>query len=440
MTGSGEHPGQKLGPIGLAPGVTRRHALCYLFAAFVSIGLFTYLTALTPYVLRVNLGIPDARHGQVSGDLQFWQEILILCVVGWWGAASDRFGRRPVYVAAFLAVATAYIVYPLADSTAGLFSARLVFGMGIAGSSVLLGTILADYPVEQSRGKLTGLAFLLNGMGSVIFFVVLTKLPQIFTARGADPVMAGRLSFFVVAAVAVIAAGVMLGLKPGRAEHTAARRSIATLFGEGLRAARNPRIALAYGSSFTARADMAIITMFLTLWVVQSAAGVGETAAEATAKAGMTVAVAQMASLLSAPIIGFMGDRMDRLTLLVIAFGVAAIGYGWVGSLAEIRSSAAIPALIALGVGQASAILSSTVLLGQEAPAAVRGSTFGMQTFFGGLGILAISAGGGRLFDTLGPGTPFLVGSAANAVVRAWAIALRIAERRAAPALSPPRA
>jgi MFS family permease len=398
----------------------------------MSIGLFTYLTALTPYVLRVNLGIPDSRHGQLSGDLQFWQEILVLCVVGWWGAASDRFGRRSVYIAAFIVMAAAYILYPLAGSTAELFSARLVFGLGIAGSSVLLGTILADYPLEASRGKLTGLAFFLNGLGSVIFFVGLTKLPQFFAARGANPVQAGRESFFVVAALAVLAALVMLGLKPGRIEHAATRKSLSTLVAEGLRAARNPRIALAYGSAFAARADMAIITIFVTLWVVQSAAGVGESAGQATAKAGMTVAVAQLASLLWAPVIGYLGDRMDRLTLLVFAFGVAAIGYGWVGLLTDIRASSAIPALIALGLGQASAILASTVLLAQEAPAAVRGSTFGMQTFCGGLGILAISAGGGRLFDSFGPGTPFLVVGVANAAVLAWGLALRISERRVA--------
>lgn len=428
--------GERIGPIELAPGVTRRHTLCYLFAAFVSIGLFTYLTALTPYVLRVNLAIPESRHGQISGDLQFWQEILVLCVVGWWGAAADRFGRRPVYVAAFVALALAYVLYPLAGSTSALYGARLVFGFGIAGSSVLLSTILADYPAESSRSKLTGLAFFLNGVGSVIFFVGLTKLPRFFAERGASPLEAGRAAYFVAAALALLAAGAMLGLKPGRVAPAGTRKSLGRLLTEGLQAARDPRVALAYGSAFAARADMAIITMFITLWVVQSAGGAGENAAQAIAKSGMIVAVAQGAALLWSPFVGFLGDRVDRLTLLAIAFAIATIGYGWVGSLADIRAASALPALVALGLGQASAILASTVLLGQVAPAAVRGSTFGMQTFCGGLGILAISAGGGRLFDTFGPGTPFLAVSGANAAVLLWAFGLRVAERRAAAALA----
>jgi MFS family permease len=281
MSASGEH----LGPIGLAPGVRRRHVLSYLFAAFVSIGLFTYLSALTPYLLRVNLAIPNSRHGQITGDLQFWQEILILCVVGWWGAASDRFGRRPVYMAAFLALAVAYVLYPLARSPTELYAARLVFGLGIAGNSVLLATILADYPVEESRGKLTGFAFFLNGLGSVCFFVGFTRLPQFFASRGADAPQAGRNAYFVVAAVALAAAAVMFGLKPGRETHAAAHKPLWALLIEGLQSARNSRVALSYGSAFAARADMAIIAMFMTLWVVQSAAGAGETAAQATAKA-----------------------------------------------------------------------------------------------------------------------------------------------------------
>lgn len=217
---------QSLGPIRLAAGVMPRHVLCYLFAAFVSIGLFTYFTALTPYLLRVNLGLPQAEHGRVSGDLQFWQEIVLLVTIGLWGAASDRIGRRAVYIAAFLVMALGYGLYAFAGTVGQLLAWRIVIGVGIAGAAAMLSTIIADYPDDGSRGKLTGIAFFLNGIGAVLFFVGLTRLPQMFEARGSSELLAGHYAFLVVTAIALLAGLVMLGLKPGRPDSAAARRPV----------------------------------------------------------------------------------------------------------------------------------------------------------------------------------------------------------------------
>ena len=59
---------------------------------------------------------------------------------------------------------------------------------------------------------------------------------------------------------------------------------------------------------------------------------------------------------------------------------------------------------------------------------------FGLQSFFGALGILAISAGGGRLFDAIGPHAPFAAMAVANGVVFAWGLAVRGMEQRQADA------
>jgi len=109
------------GPIRLAPGVTRRHVLAYLFAAGISIGMFTYLMSLTPYILKVNLGIPENQHGRVIGNLQFLQEIIVMGCIGWWGAMSDRYGRRAQNLTRFAAGSTVRALFPVrtADARAG---------------------------------------------------------------------------------------------------------------------------------------------------------------------------------------------------------------------------------------------------------------------------------------------------------------------------------
>ena len=425
---------QSLGPILLAPGVQRRHVLCYLFAAFVSIGLFTYFSALTPYVLQVNLGLPQSEHGRVSGNLQFWQEIVLLATIGWWGAMSDRIGRRTVYVTGFVIFAAGYALYAFATSVGQLLMYRLVLGLGIAATAAMLSTIIADYPDESSRGKLTGIAFFLNGVGSVIFFLGLTKLPLIFERGGADQLWSGRYAYMTVAGIALLAAVVMLGLKPGRPDAVAARMPLTRLVAEGLAAARRPRIALCYAGAFAARADMAIITIFVTLWVQQSVSSAGMSAAEATAKAGMIVGMAQGAALFWSPIFGWIGDKLNRVTVLIVGFLLAVAGYGWIGLIDDPTARSSIPALVLLGIGQSSTVLASTLLLGQEAPQHIRGSVFGLQSFFGALGILAISAGGGYLYDAIGPHAPFAAMAVANGVVFAWGLAVRGMEKRQADA------
>ena len=421
------------GPIRLAPGVLPRHVFAYLFAAFVSIGMFTYLIALTPYILNVNLGLPEDQQGQISGDLQFWQEIVLLGVIGWWGAISDRVGRRVVYIAGFAILAVAYVSYGFATSTLQLTGFRLIFAMGVAATTTSLAAVLADYAHEDSRGKLTGISFFLNGLGSVIFFIGLLQLPQFFAGRGIDEIWAGRYAMMIAGGIALTAAAVMFGLKPGRAIETIDRPSVARLMGEGVLAARNPRIAIAYVSAFAARADMAILTLFLTLWVVQAVIAGGGTATEAAARAGMVGGIAQIAAVIWAPIFGIVGDKIDRLTLLVVAFLISTIGYGWVASTDDILSMSAIPALLCLGAGLSSAQLGSTVLLAQESPAGVRGSTFGVQSFCGAIGILVLSAGGGRLFDSIGPQAPFVAVATANGVVLALAVVRRAIELRGVP-------
>ena len=74
--------------------------------------------------------------------------------------------------------------------------------------------------------------------------------------------------------------------------------------------------------------------------------------------------------------------------------------------------------------------MSITVLLAEVCPPKIRGSVFGVQSFFGALGILAISWGGGQLFDLVGPTTPILAIALANALVFVYALTVRSIESR----------
>jgi MFS family permease len=416
----------KFGPIALAPGVTVRHTLCYLWAAFVSIMLFTYITTLQPYVLRVNLGIPQGDTGKVGGDLQFWQEILALLVIGLAGAWSDRVGRRIVYVVGFLFAALAYSAYPFANDYGQLLIYRLIFAVAVAILGGMLATVLADYPQERDRGKLAGFAFLLNAIGASLAFTLLNRLPAWFSDQGLSEIWAGRAAYLFAAAVCLLSAVIMLGLKPGRPALVQDKPPLKLQAQQAIQAGRQPRIALAYVASFAARADLVIVALFLAQWMQNVAQTSGMSAGDAAKKLSLPFLAVQLSATVWAPFFGWLSDQLNRVTLLIIAIALSIVGYGWIGLTPDPLSSAAYPALIMMGIGQASGILGTQVLIGQEAPGAIRGAVIGMVGFCGAVGILIISKVGGYAFDHWMPGAPFIIMALANVALLLFAVYVRL--------------
>ncbi len=66
--------------------------------------------------------------------------------------------------------------------------------------NVMIATVQADYPEEESRGKLVGLTGVVIGMGAVLIGVGLARLPYWFVTAGYDDLLAGRLTMFVMSA------------------------------------------------------------------------------------------------------------------------------------------------------------------------------------------------------------------------------------------------
>ena len=417
--------GGRFGFVHLVPGVSTSNVLALLWASFVASGLLTFVKTIQPYLFNVNLALAPEIQGTVSGQLEFMQEIVVLLTIGLFGALADRIGRRPVFAIGFLLLGAGYVLFPHAGSVPELLAYRLLFALGCAAVGGMLATVLSDYPQDRSRVSLTALVYFLNGLGVILFAVLLANLPQWFRSAGASPEAAGRDALYAVAAIAIVSALLMRALKPGVPSVKAERRPILALLREGIAAGRSARILLAYGTAFASRADIAAVGTFTILWGVQAGIAQGLTNDQATTRAGLLTAVIQGAALLWGPIWAWITRRLDRTTAVVLAMLLAAVGYFAFGSVDDPLASASIPAAVALGIGQMSAILSSQVLIAGEAPEATRGSVLGVYGFAGALGILIISLVGGRLFDTWTPGAPFLLMAGANIALFVWAIAVK---------------
>lgn len=433
-----DRSGVCIGPFWITPGVTRANALVLLFSGFSLISLFTFMSFVQPYLLQEVLHVPEERQGSLTGTLMFVQEVIVILLASFVGATSDKLGRRVVYVGGVCLFAVAFIVYPLAETELQLYAFRIFYAVGFAAASVMLHVCLAEYSQETSRGRWLGMVGFMNGLGVVVMAFALSRLPQWFVSLGYDSVQAVRFSYWTFAAYLLVLAAILrLGLAPGRTQINP-RSSSLRVAAQGFRAARdNPRVLLAYGMAFASRGDLAILTTFFSLWLVQRGTELGLTAAESTVKAGMLFGLSQLVGLLWSYPIGMIIDRLPRMTAMCIAYGLATVGYFALGQIDDPFGRWIPVACVLAGMGEASAMIAGGVLIGQEAPARGRGAVLGTYSLMGAAGIMLLTFSGGILFDRVGKTAPFIMMGFINLAVLAAALLMRHADRKKAALVSP---
>jgi len=421
--------GIKFGPFWLTPGISGANATTYFFSAFMFVTLVTFLNFLQPYILDEILRVPDERQGVITGGLNFFHEGTALILMGLMGPLSDRTGRRTLIVTGLLIWAVGLALFPMAESLFQLYVFRFIIAVGVATTSVMVIATMQDYPQEISRGKWGGVNSFITSFAILFLALVLVRLPDWLTGAGYDAVQAGRLTFWIGASMALVAAIVIrLGFYGGKYTATGQSRSLFSGFLEGFQEGRrNPRLALAYGSAFAARGDLVVVGAFFSLWFVRAGAEQNIASADALVKAGITMSALLVATWIWAPVFGYILDRINRVTGLFVAMTLAVIGYFVIGQVSDpYDMSTMLPATFVLGVGEISAIVAGNALLGEQSPARIRGAVVGVFGFIGTLGILFATLIGGQLFDKLYYAAPFTMMAAVNAIIAIWALFLRL--------------
>lgn len=399
-----------------------------LSMATAGTAVISFLPSTQPHILTAVLGVPDSAQGRVVGLLGFSAELAMIVSLAWYGALADRFGRRVVVLAGLALCALGVALFPFAGNTAVLVALRVVFGLGVAAINAMLSTIAIDYVRTRSRGKSYGLIGVFGGLGAVVAVLLLARLPQMFESRGLAPVAATRLAFLLIAAgIVVLAAVLWVTLaKPAVTAAATGRVPLPRLVREGVVLARDPGVALSYAASFVARADLAIVVGFMTLWITDFAVTErGMSSAEAIARAGAVVGISQTVALLCAPVFGWLGDRMPRQNLVILAQAVAAAAYLSTLLVSDPLGSGMMIVAVLIGVGEIAGITTAGPLLAQQVPAAVRGSAFGVHTLCGAAGIMIVSGLGGILYDAWRPAGPFVLSGIAGLLVAAFGLAVR---------------
>jgi len=418
-----EEYGIKLGPIKILKGVSGLNIATLFFASFFGIAVMSYMNAGQPLIFGEILGVAESDFGRLAGTLTFYHEIVVMICIAPIGALSDRIGRRPLYMAAFLLIGLGHFLYPLAQSEEQLLMFRLVFAVGTAAASAMLAAVANDYPLEQSRAKMIAATMLFNAIGMVALTSVFKNLPDIFQDLGYDTATSVKYTRWAVSGCCfTVAAAVITGLKKGAPSQATNREPLLATMRVGIREARNPRIALSYAAAVVSRGDLAVLSTFFTTWLFLEGRDQGMTATDAMSGGFTFYIVVQAAALVAAPVIGIMLDRIDRVIGLIVAMVLAGAGYLSLALVANPLGKEMYFAAVLIGFGEIAANLSSLSLVGKEAPAKGRGAVIGMFSLFGALGILLVAKIGGVLFDEVARIGPFILVGIANLLVLVLAV------------------
>ena len=412
--------------ISLSQGIKPGHLYAYLIVALVSSGYAGAMAVMQPGLLQV-MGIPQDQQATLTGNLSAMQELVFIVALGLYGVVSDRMGRKPVYVFGLLTTAMGFFLYPTASDITELVFYRLFVAVGSAAMVGMMVTVIADYSVNETRGKANGVQGFVATIGAFIP-PILGALPQQFVGAGYSEQLAQQFTFAIAGSLGVFAAAVAwIGLAPmaTRAIENAGE-SMWAMLAKGAAAARNPGIALSYGASFISRGDLAVTGAFMGLWLVQHGVSeLGLSPSEATGQLAVpAILTVVTGALLGSVMMGFIADKISRVAAVTFAPGLAALVYLGVFLIGDPTAPWVKVLLFVMGVAEISAFVSSQALVGEQAESDRRGAIMGFFGVAGAVGILIGTSGGGYLYAHLGPSAPFVLFGLLNSVVFLWSIAI----------------
>ena len=423
---------KKIGPLFLMPNVGRMNALSFFPVAMLNTSVFAFMNFMQPYILSEHLGVARGIQGTVVGSISTMQELIILTLTALMGALADKLGRQPIFFLGLLIVSVAYFCFPLATELYHLYLIRALFAIGVSAASTVLIIYTGDYPQEQSRAKWNGFMGLFQGLGITITSLFLAKMPAVFQEKGFDAIQSGTYTLWIGTAICLTAAILVVTmLKPGSRQNKPSRASLKDLFRDGLSAAKSDsRIRLAFLASAAARGDIFVVGIFTFLWMSNFAMDNGLSINQGYARGAFVIPIIAGTVLITAPIFGFIMDRIDRIYGVMIAFSLSTIGYTMMGLVDDPMSNTIIPVAMILGAGEGACIIASTTLIGKTAPIAIRGTVFGAFAMCGAIGQIIAGGVGGILFDYIYTG-PFLLMGVMNFLVLLMAIYTWLSRKKA---------
>jgi MFS family permease len=183
----------------MTPAEKRAGASLAAIFALRMLGLFLILPVFAVHAHSIPGGDNLTLVGLAIGAYGLTQAFLQIA----YGAASDRFGRKPVIVFGLLLFVLGSVVAALADSIYMVIAGRVLQGAGAISAAVT--ALAADLTRDQHRTKV--MAMIGSSIG-LVFAASMVAAPLLYTAIGMDGI------FWLTAMLAFAAIGVVVYVVP----------------------------------------------------------------------------------------------------------------------------------------------------------------------------------------------------------------------------------
>lgn len=359
--------------------------------------------ALLPIYLVTAMGASMAEVGVIEGVAEATASIVKIFS----GALSDWFGRRKTLaVLGYGLAALTKPMFPLAPGVGFVTAARILdrVGKGIRGAP--RDALVADVTPAPLRGAAFGLRQSLDTVGAFLGPAAAIVIMWLTTNDI-------RMVFWIAVIPACLAVAVLaIGVREPRATRPA-RPARFPLHLDEMRA-------LGSGFWFVIAVATAFgLARFSEAFLILKAQAVGLPAALAPLA---LVAMNAVYAASSYPA-GVFSDRGDRITPLAAGLVVLILADATLAWAQSIAVAAAGVLLWGLHMGLTQGLLAA--LVADAAPAALRGTAFGVYNLASGIALLGASFAAGALWDASGPAATFAAGGGFAALALAGLIVLR---------------
>lgn len=276
------------------------------------------------------------------------------------GQLVDRLGRKPLLIRSTLLYGISGASGLVLNYLGTILFGRAILGLAVAGIMTGVTTLIADYYTGQSRANFMGLQAAFMGLGGVVFLSV----------GGFIADLNWRFPFLIYLTAWAICGAIALYLyEPKRQldnQTTSASGDESSLPLQVL--------AMIYGVALFYMVAFYLIPVQLPFYL--------QNLSNASASAsGLAIAASTLASSIASLRYGFVKERLGFVSIVVIAFGVAAVGYFVIGIAGSYNL--VLIGLIIAGLGFGLLMPNLNVWLSSIIPDALRGRALGgLTTFF----------------------------------------------------------
>lgn len=276
------------------------------------------------------------------------------------GIIIDRFGRKPLLVAATLLYGAAGGSGLFLSSLAGLLAGRALLGVSVAAIMTTATALIADYYLGPKREQVMGLQAAFVGYGGVLFLILGGILADI----------SWRFPFAIyLMAFGLCALVVLFITEPQRSQ----KKAIAPMGSLPVSPTQLPTklIAAIYTMMFASMVAFYLVPVQLPFYLK-------ELAAVSNSQVGVAIASLTLASAIVSMSYRYIKARLSFVSILALVYLSMGAGYGIIG-LAQTYAMVLVGLLLA-GIGLGPLMPNMNVWLSAKVPALSRGRVLGGLT------------------------------------------------------------